>query len=400
MSVFDRRYEMIPRAELEQLQLERLQALLVRLKRNVRRYREQLGERRVEKLDDLASLPLTTPEDVARSFPYGMFALPLREVIRLHTAVGPEGQPLVIGHTRNDLAQWGRLVARQLVASGVTANDVVQICLGGGVYEGAAGWLFGAQVIEASVIAEDPAHTDYQLAMLQNYRPTVLITTPTNALELQRVLEQRRIDPQSLHLRTVLLSRPVDAGTREQLRSGLFAAVQCNFGLGEILDPGFCVECEAGRFHVHEDHFLAEIVEGELVVTTLSREAMPLLRYRTAVACELARAKCSCGRTSVQIVPGQRLDRRLCVNEAPLYQGQIAEVLAQTKAAGHPFKVTVSERRILLAIEMSDDLFSDTVWHIENLQREIESEFVTRLGIEAKVRFVEAPRPSAGGAEE
>jgi phenylacetate-CoA ligase len=332
---------------------------------------------------------------VARSFPYGMFALPLREVIRLHTTVGPEGKPLVMGHTRNDLAQWGRLVARQLVASGVTANDVIQVSLGGGVYEGAAGWLFGAQVIEASVIAEDPAHTGYQLAMLQNYRPTVLITTPTHALELQRVMEHRRIDPQSLHLRTVLLSRPVDAAQREQMRAGLFAAVQCNFGVGEILDPGFCLECEAGRFHVHEDQFLVEAVDGELVVTTLGREAMPLLRYRTAVACELSRDKCSCGRTGVILAPGPRLDRRLCVNEAPLYQGQIADVLASTKAAGHPFKVTVSERQILLAIEMSDDLFSDTVWHVENLQREIEAEFVTRLGVEAKVRFVEAPRPES-----
>ena len=145
MNVFDRRYETMPRAELEQLQLERLQALLVRLKRNVRRYREKIGDTRVESLADLARLPFTTPEDMAESFPYGMFALPMREVIRLHTTVGPQGKPLVIGHTRNDLAQWGRLVARQLVASGVTANDVIQMCFGGGVY-GAAGYLFGAQV--------------------------------------------------------------------------------------------------------------------------------------------------------------------------------------------------------------------------------------------------------------
>jgi len=204
MNVFDRRYEMMPRAELEQLQLERLQALLVRLKRNVRRAREKIGDTRVESLADLARLPFTTPEDMVDSFPYGMFALPMREIIRLHTTVGPQGKPLVIGHTRNDLAQWGRLVARQLVAIGVTANDVVQMCFGGGVY-GAAGYLFGAQVIEASVIAEDSAHVDYQIATLQNFQPTVLITTPGNALDLMQVMEQRRLDPQSLHIRTVLL---------------------------------------------------------------------------------------------------------------------------------------------------------------------------------------------------
>lgn len=387
MSIFDRRYETMVRAELEQLQLERLQALLVRLKRNVRRHREKLGDTRVESLADLTRLPFTTPEDLADSFPYGMFAFPMREIIRLHTTVGPQGRPLVMGHTRNDLTLWGRLVARQLVASGVTANDVIQMCFGGGVY-GSAGYLFGAQVVEASVIAEDPAHVDYQIAVLQNYRPTVLITTPTNALDLMQVLDRRRLDPQSLQLRTVLLSRPVDAETRAQLAAGLFAKVQCNFGLGEVFDPGLCVECEAGHFHVHEDNYLAEIQDGELVLTTLCREAMPLLRYRTRVACELNRERCACGRTGAILVPGARLDQRRCVKETPLYDCQIATVLAQTKAAGQPFHVTVSDRHIVVAIEMSDELFGDAVGLIESNQHEIEAEFLARLGIEAVVRFV------------
>lgn len=393
MSVFDRRYETMARAELEQLQLERLQALLVRLKRNVRRHREKIGDTRVESLADLERLPFTTPEDMAGSFPYGMFAFPMREIIRLHTTVGPQGKPLVIGHTRNDLTQWGRLVARQLVASGVTANDVIQMCFGGGVY-GSAGYLFGAQVVEASVIAEDPSHVDYQIAMLENYRPTVLITTPTNALELMQVLDQRRLDPQSLHVRTVLLSRPVDQETREQLAAGLFAKVQCNFGLNEVFDPGLCVECEAGQFHVHEDHFLAEVQEGELVLTTLCREAMPLLRYRTRVACELSRDKCSCGRTGVVIKPGQRLDQRLCVNETPLFEGQIAEVLGHTRVDGRPFQVDVADRHIVVTVQMSEDLFSDTIWVLEKLRYEVEAEFLVRLGIKAEVRLV-APRQNA-----
>lgn len=389
MRIFDRRYETLSRAELEQMQIERLQALLVRLKRNVRRYREKLADLRAETLADVARLPLTTPADLAESFPYGLFAFPLREVIRLHTAVGPEGKPLVIGHTRNDLAQWGRLVARQLVASGVTANDVIQICLGSGIYPRAAGYVLGAELIEASVIAEDPNHIDYQVAMLQNYRPTILITTPTNAHELVRILRERRIDPPSLHLRTVLLSRPVDPETREQLAAGLFAAVQCNFGVAEILDPGLCVECEAGHFHVHEDQFLVEICEGELVVTTLGREAMPLLRYRTRVAGSLRRDKCACGRTGAILEPGQRLDGRLCVNESSFYESQIAGVLAQTPVAGRPFHVSVAERQVMVSIEMSEGLFSDTIWSIETLKRQVESEFMARLRLEAEVRFIE-----------
>jgi len=214
MKVLHRRYETMPRDELEQLQLERLQALLARLKRNVRRYRELLGETRIESLADIGQLPCTTPETLAEAFPYGMFALPLREVVRLHPTLGFRGTPLVTGYTRTDLAQWGRLVARQLVASGVTVNDVVQVCLGSGVYRGASGYVMGAETIEASVIAEEPFHIDSQLAMLQNYRPTMLITTPDNARELMETLERRRMDPPSLHLRTILLTRPVPQETR------------------------------------------------------------------------------------------------------------------------------------------------------------------------------------------
>jgi phenylacetate-CoA ligase len=389
MSIFDRRYETMPQPERRQLQLERLQALLVRLRKGVRRYREKLGDIKVPALEDLSQLPMTNPEELASSFPYGMFALPLREVIRLHSLVGPEGRPLVIGHTRNDLQQWGRLVARQLAAAGVTANDVIQVCLGGGVVRGVSGYGLGAELIEASVIAEDPFHVDYQLAMLQNYRPTVLITTPTNAFEIMRIMEERRVDTQSLHLRTVLLSRPVSAEVREQLRAGLFAAVQCNFGVGEILDPGFSVECDQGRFHVNEDQFLVEIDRGELVVTTLGREAIPLLRFRTRIACELNSEKCPCGRTSVTLVPGSRLDGRLRVNETPLYESQIAEVLKQTRIAGHPFRVQVHDQRVTLFVEMTEDLLADTMWPIVGLQRQLQSEFLARLGVEAEVRFVE-----------
>jgi phenylacetate-CoA ligase len=394
MRIFDRRYETMPRTELEQLQLERLQALLARLRRNVRRYREQIADVRVESLKDLAKLPPTTPEDIEEAFPYGLFALPLREVIRLHSILGPKGTPLVIGHTRNDLAHWGRLVARQLVASGVTANDVVQVCLGGSLCRGASGYVLGAEAIEASVIAEEPFHVDAQLAMLRNYRPTMLITTPTNALELMRTMERRRIDPPSLNLRTLLLSRPVDAETREQLRAGLLVSVHCNFGVDEILDPGLCVECEEGRFHVNEDQFLIEEQDGELIVTTLSREAMPLLRYRTRIACQVSQDRCPCGRTGVIITPGGRLDNRLCVAETQVYETQIAEVLEQTRAAGHEFTLKVADRRILVSISMTEELFSDMMWPIENLTRDIESEFYARLGIEAEVTFFSPRNPT------
>ncbi|MCX5758403.1 MAG: hypothetical protein NTU83_07855, partial [Candidatus Hydrogenedentes bacterium] len=179
---------------------------------------------------------------------------------------------------------------------------------------------------------------------------------------------------------------------RERLKAGMRVSVQCNFGVDQVLDPGLCVECEAGQFHVNEDQFLVEVQDGELLLTTLGREAMPLLRYRTRMACEIVRDKCSCGRTSVMLRPGDRLDGRLRVNEIPLYEKQIAEVLAQTPTAGHRFTLRVEERKVAIEIEMTNELFSDMIWPIMHLQRNIESEFLARLGIEAEVIFV-APTP-------
>jgi len=394
MRIFDRKYETLPREELDQLQLERAQALLARIRRNVRRYREQIGDIRLDSLADLARMPVIAPEDLAAAFPYGMFALPLREVIRLHSAVGPEGQQLVIGHTRNDLTHWGRLVARQLAAAGVTANDVIQICFEPGILKGATGYTLGAEMLEASVIPEDPFHIEYQLTMLQNYRVSVLITTPSNARELADLLAAGHADPQSLSLRTVLLSRPVSGQERQELKTGLFADIRCNFGVAEILDPGFCVQCDAGHYHANEDQFIVETLNGELLVTTLCREAMPLLRYATRIACALRRDKCPCGRTGVIIEPGERTDGRLRVNEMPIYPRQISEVLARTRAAGQPFQVDISERRIGIALTVTPGLFSDTMRALIDLKKEIETEFQERLGIEAEVSFHEPPRPA------
>ena len=389
MKVFDPKHETMARLAMEQLQLERLQALLARLKRNVRRYREQLGDLQIQALADMAKLPMTTPDDLVGAFPYGMFALPLREVIRLHASAGPDGRQIVIGHTRNDLVNWGRLVARQLAAAGVTEHDVIQLCFEGALIKGAAGYTAGAELIEASIIPDDPSHIDYQVAMLQNYRVTTLITTPTNARDLVDRLRERRLDPQSLQLRHVLLSRPVPAAERGEIGAGLFAEVRCNFGVAEILDPGLCVECPEGRYHINEDQFWVEICNGELAVTTLCREAMPLLRYRTGIAASLGTDKCACGRSGRTVEPGERLDGRLRVNEMPLYRSQIAEVLNCTRATGSPFRLDISERGIRIAVEVGQGLFPDTMRELADMREEIEREFAARLRIRAEIRFVE-----------
>ena len=390
MTAFDAKNEALRPALLEQIQLERLQALLARLKRNVRRYREQLGDAQISSLDDFRRLPFTTPADLIDAFPYGMFALPLREVKRLHSTVGPEGRPLVLGYTTIELRHWGRLAARQLVSAGVTANDVVQICFESGVFEQSFGYVTAAEQIGAPVIPEDPVHIEYQLEVLRNYRTTVLVTTPTNAIELVTLLAARRIDPQSLHLRNVLLSRPIEARLKSEIGVGLFAGVRCTFGIPEIMDPGLCVECEYGHLHTNEDHFLVEIDAGELVVTTLCREAMPLLRYRTRLACSAERLECACGRTGIVLRPGNRLDGQLRINEMPVYEAQIAQVLAKTRAAGQPFRLDISERGVVIDIAVSREFFGDQMRILANLRIEIEAEFQARLGIRAKVHYVSA----------
>lgn len=389
MSIFDRRRETAPRADLEQVQLERLQALLARLRRNVPRYRKLVGSLRVESLDDLARLPVTTPEDLAAAFPYGMFALPLREVIRLHSRLGPGGMQLVVGHTRNDLAGWARLTARQLVAAGATAHDVIQIGFGGTALQQAPGYALGAELIEASVIPQDVFHPEYQLAMMQSYRASILVTTPTEAYDLAEILDRRGIDPQSLQLRAVILSRPVPEDEREELKTRLFSDIRCTFGVGEVLDPGLCVECSQRRLHVNEDAFLVESVDGELVVTTLIREAMPLLRYRTRVAGSIVRDACPCGRTGAVVQPGERLDGRLRVNERPIYRSQIEALIGQTRVAGQPFSLKISEREIHIRIMVSARFFPDTVRVMESIQNEIESQFMAQFGIRARVEYLE-----------
>jgi phenylacetate-CoA ligase len=304
--------------------------------------------------------------------------------------VGPAGKPLVLGYTANDLRHWGRLAARQLVSAGVTPNDVVQIGFDAGVFEQSFGYLTAAEQIGAPVVPQDPDHIEYQLEVLRNYRTTVLVTTPANALELVSLLAARRIDPQSLHLRNVLLSRPIDARLKNEIGVGLFAGVRCTFGIPEMMDPGLCVECEYGHLHANEDHFYIETDNGELVVTTLCREAMPLLRYRTRLACSALRQECPCGRTGIVLTPGARLDGRLLVNETPVYEAQIAQVLAKTRAAGQPFRLQISERGVDVDIAVSQQCFGDEMRVLANLRIDIEAEFMARLGIQAKVHFVSA----------
>ena len=335
------------RAALEQLQLERLEATLSRVHRNVPFYRQRfdaLGFDPESLRDpaDLRRLPFTTKEDLRLAHPYGLFAVPLRDVVRLHASSGTTGQPTVVGYTRNDLKTWAGLVARLLVAGGVTRDDVVQVAFNYGLFTGAFGLHAGAERLGCSVIPASSGHTRKQIAVMQDYRTTALVSTPSYALQVADTMAELGVDRNALALRHGLFgAEPWSEALRRELEERLGITATDNYGLSEVMGPGVAGECQArSGLHVAEDHFLVEVVHpetlapvapgelGELVITTLTREAFPLIRYRTRDLTRLLPGPCPCGRTLGRMARlAGRTDDLLIVKGAKFFPSQVEAVL-------------------------------------------------------------------------
>ena len=318
MAIFDQDAEQMDRGELAQLQLERLQATLTRVYKNVKFYKKKFDElgflpEDCQSLEDLARLPFTTRHDLARAYPYEMFAVPLREVVRIHSSTGSPGNPIVMGYTARDLRHWARLAARVLTAAGVDRDDVVQVTLSYGLLTSAFGLHYGVEHLGASVIPTGPGGTARQVQVMRDYRTTVLISTPSYALVLADQMAAQGLDPKDLHLKLALLAgEPWTEAERAEIESRLYLTALENYALSEAMGPGVAGEC-AGRLlpgmHLNEDHFFPEVIDprsgallppgelGELVLTTLTREATPLVRFRTGDLVRLDYAPCPCGRT-------------------------------------------------------------------------------------------------------
>ena len=315
-AMFEPQFETMPRPEIVQLQLERLQSTLSRVYRNVKFYREKFDRigflpEDILSLDDLTKLPFTTKEDLSNSYPYGMFAVPLREVVRIHSSSGSAGNPMVVGYTSRDLRTWARLAARLMTAAGVSKDDVVQITFNYGLMTGGFGVHYGAEALGASVIPSGTGNTFRQVQIMRDYRTTVLVSTPSYALIVADMVQESGIDPKELHLRLSLLGgEPWDEARRQEIESRLLCRAFDLYGLSEAMGPGVAGECEhRAGMHLNEDYFLPEIIDpvttqllspgeiGELVITTLAKEAVPLIRFRTGDRCSLSFDPCSCGRT-------------------------------------------------------------------------------------------------------
>ncbi len=404
--------ETMPRAELRQLQLERLQSTVNRVYRYVSYYRHLLDTAGLQPEDfqsfeDLRRLPLTTKQDLRNSYPYGMFAVPLREVVRLHSSIGTTGPPTVVGYTRNDLDHWTDLVARALTACGVGREDVVQISFGYGLFTAGFGFHYGAEAIGAAVIPVSSGNIERQVELMQDFRTTALIGTPSQGLHLARALDKLGVDPHSLSLRVGLFgAEPWGEKTRTEIEQRLLLTAYDTYGLSEIGGPGVSTECECRcGLHLAEDHFYVEVVdpqtgetlpegaEGELVFTTLTKEAFPLLRYRTGDLASLDTSPCPCGRTFARMSRvSRRTDDLLVMQGVSIYPDEVEQALRAFPEVGKGFQLIARREEeadvleVLVEVGVVPEM---SLPALERLQENLREHLTRTLGLDLTVRLVE-----------
>ena len=406
-------YECMKREDLSRLQLERLKATLDRVCQQVPFYRQsfdrlKLHPEEIKSLEDLKRLPFTSKADLRDSYPYGMFAVPLREVVRIHSSSGTTGKPTVVGYTRNDLLTWSNLVARFLTAGGVTREDVVQIAFGYGLFTGGFGLHYGAERIGASVIPVSAGNTQRQIMIMQDFRSTALVCTPTYALYLSEAMAETGVDPKSLYLRVGLFgSEPWSESMRREIEGKLSILATDNYGLSEVIGPGVAGECEFKLgLHLFEDHFIPEVIDletqevlpygekGELVLTTLTKEAFPLIRYRTGDITSLNPEPCRCGRTLVRMarVSG-RTDDMLIIRGVNVYPSQIEQVLLEMEGTEPHYQIIVDRKGALdeleIQVEVSEKMFFDEMKRQHQFVESIQERLRSTLGLSARVKLVE-----------
>jgi len=411
--IWDPANECLDRQELAVLQLERLRSTVQRVFDRVPCYQDkfsllglQAGD--INSLSDLAKLPFTTKEDLRLNYPYGMFAVPLKEVVRIHSSSGTTGKPTVVGYSRQDLQTWTELVARFMTAAGVTEEDIVHIAFGYGLFTGAFGLHYGAERIGASVIPMSSGNTDKQLMIMQDYRSTALVCTPSYALTMADKLARQGTDPASLALRVGLFgAEPWSEEMRREIESRLQIIATDNYGLSEVMGPGVAGEClHRCGMHIWEDHFIPEIIDpetgevlpegsiGELVLTSISKEAFPMLRYRTRDITRLDYSKCECGRTHVRMQKTMgRSDDMLIIKGVNVFPSQIEEVLFQVEGCEPHYQLVIERLGNMdvleVQVEVNEKIFFDEMKKQRAFVERVEKRLAGTLGVSAKVKLVE-----------
>ena len=405
--------ECIGREALAQLQLERLQSTVLRVYMNVPFYRKKFDELGIDpdsfrSLEDVRKLPFTSKDDLRVSYPYGMFAVPLREVVRVQASSGTTGMPTAVGYTRNDIKNWSNLAARILTAGGVTQNDIVQIAFDYGLFTGALGLHYGAERIGASVIPISSVNARRQVKIMQDFKTTALMCTANYALLIADAIAEMGINVNSLSLKYGLFgAEPWSEAMRHELEERLKVVATDNYGLSEVMSPGVAGEClERNGLHINEDHFLVEIVDpetlgplpqgetGELVITTLTKEAFPVIRFRTRDLTRLITEPCPCGRSFVRMnkVTG-RTDDMIKIRGITVFPSQIEAVLSEFEGTEPHYQIILERKaavdELTVLVEVSESTFFDQVRKQKDFIERIKARLASELGISVEVKPVE-----------
>lgn len=410
---WDREHETMSRDQLAELQLQRLQATVERVYHKVPFYRQAFEKQGVvpgdiRSLDDLRRLPFTVKTDLRDNYPFGLFAVPMDEVVRLHASSGTTGKPTVVGYTQNDINTWAGLMARALAMAGGTKGDVVQNAYGYGLFTGGMGVHYGAELLGATVVPVSGGNTARQLMLMQDFGTTILTCTPSYALYLAEEGLNRGVDFEQLPLKAgVFGAEPWSEQMRRQLEEKLNIIALDIYGLSEVMGPGVAMECPAKEgMHLFEDHFIAEIIDpetgeplpfgeqGELVITSLTKEALPIIRYRTRDITILNPEPCPCGRTHVRMrrVTG-RTDDMLIIRGVNVFPSQVESVLLEFGETEPHYLLVVDRKGTMddleIWVEISNQMFSDQVKYLENLEHRLRSRINSVLGISSRIKLVE-----------
>ncbi|MFZ5827837.1 MAG: phenylacetate--CoA ligase family protein [Bacillota bacterium] len=387
------------------LQWERLQWTLQHVRANVKFYRERLGDHTLSGLEGLSKLPFTCKEDLRDQYPFGLLAVPQEALARVHATSGTRGKPTLVGYSRRDLMTWSRLCARLLTAAGGGAGDRIHIALNYGLFTGGLGIHGGAELLGCTVIPASAGSTQQQITLLADLRPQGLKATPSYALHLAEMAEQQGIDPRSFGIQYGIFgAEPWSEAVRDRLEARFGLTAYDSYGLSEMLGPGVAYECgERDGLHLSEDHFLSEIIdpksgrslppgeEGELVLTSLTKEAFPLIRYRTGDRTALLTEPCRCGRTTARIARLRgRVDEMVIVRGVNLYPSEVERVLLRFPELLPRHQIRVWKKGALDAVEALVEARLSAMATPELAQR-IGAALKRELGVAVGVRFGEVP---------
>ncbi len=413
MSIRDQKNETLPREQLEELQSERLLWQIKRMYDKVECFRNRMDEKGLKPEDirgvaDLSKLPFSYKKDLRDYYPYGLFAEPLENIVRVHASSGTTGKRIVVGYTEQDLDTWSECMARMMQAIGITKDDIVQVSFGYGLFTGGFGAHMGAERMGATVIPMSSGNTALQIQTMIDFGATVLCCTPSYAMYLGEEVEAMGVKDQLKLKVGIFGAEPWTQKMRMEIEEKLGIKAYDIYGLSEIMGPGVACECEAqAGMHIWEDHFLPEIIDpdteevlpqgevGELVLTTLTKEGFPVIRYRTRDICSLNYEPCACGRTHVRLrKPTGRSDDMLIIRGVNVFPSQIEEVLLKVSGGNLTPNYQIVVDRVNntdtldVNVEMSEALFADDVRTIEKVEKTITEQLRSMLGLGAKVHLM------------